>query len=183
MKILKNKFHIFFFLFFASISFGQTLTVADLRKAFDYHKPTEHKQLLSKGFQLIDDSISTNQKRFTYNKPSTKERVELTFSENREGDEFLTITYLLQTESDYKKFISTLHNYHFKYSKRNKRYQLPSSSYSGENIYLMGLKRVDGKQYYTLKYDSYIDKALSGPRPNSQNQIPLPPKSDSVKAK
>ncbi|UQB69978.1 hypothetical protein [Epilithonimonas zeae] len=104
----------------------------------------------------------------------------MTFSE---GNEFLTITYLLQTESDYKKFISTLYDYHFKYSKRNKRYQLPTSSYSGENIYLMGLKRIDGKQFYTLKYDSYVDKALSGPRPNSQNQIPLPPKSDSVKVK
>lgn len=183
MIILKNKFYIFFFLFFTSLFFGQTLKVSDFRKAFDYYKPTEHKQLFSKGFLLTEDSISTNQKRFKYSKPNTKEKVELTFTENGEGDEFLTITYLLPTETDYKKFISTLSNFHFKYSKRNKRYQLPTSSYSGENIYPMGLKQVDGKQYYTLKYDSYVDKALSGPRPSSQNQIPLPPKSDSVKAK
>lgn len=162
-----------------SSSFGQSLKVGDLRKAFNYHQPTEHPQLLSKGFKLLSDTISTNQKKFKYHKPDTKEIIELAFTENGEGDEYLSITYFLPSESHYKKLISTLPAYQFKYSKRNKRYQLPTSSYSGENIYLKGLTRNNGKEYYSLEYVSYIEKALSGPRPELRNDIEAPPINDS----
>ena len=160
-------------------TFGQTLKVSDLRKAFDYHKPTEHKQLLSKGFKLLNDTISTNQKIFNFIKPNTKEIIDLVFTENGEGDEYLSITYHLPSELSYKKLIATLTTYKFKYSKRNKRYQLPTSSYSGENVYPKGLTQNNGKKYYSLEYVSYIDKALSGPRPEFRRDV-TPPIIDST---
>lgn len=135
--------------------------MADFRKV-DYHNPSEHKHLISKGFQLLNDSISSRQKKFKFNNPETKEKIELTFTEDGEGSEFLSIIYLLPTEFIYKNFISTLTMYKFKYSKKNKLYRLLTSSYSGENIYLNGLIKTNGKEYYSLKYDSYKDKALSG---------------------
>ena len=165
---------------FANLSFGQTLKVTDLRKAFNYHKPTEHKQLLSKGFKLLSDTISINKKKFKYNKPDTKEIIELTFTENGEGDEYLSIIYFLPSEFTYKKFIATLATYKFKYSKRNTRYQLPTSSYSGENVYLNGLIQNNGKKYYSLEYVNYVEKALSGPRPEFWNDIKPPPINDSI---
>lgn len=155
---------------FVNSSFGQTLNISDFRKIFNYYKPTEHKQLVSKGFKLLTDTIATNQKKFKYNNPETKEIVELTFTEDGEGSEYLSITYILPSELIYKKFISTIPTYKFRYSKRNSRYQLPTSSYSGENIYLNGLTPTNAKKYYSIQYDSYVDKALSGPRPEFRNE-------------
>ncbi|MBF4488090.1 MULTISPECIES: hypothetical protein [unclassified Flavobacterium] len=148
---------------FVNQSCAQTLKIADFRKIVNYSNPVEHKQLSSKGFKLLNDSISTHHKKFTFNNPETKEIVELTLMTDKEGGEFSTIIYFLPTEFTYKNFISTLPIYKFKHSKRNTRYQLPTSSYSGENIYLNGLIQFDGKKYYALKYDHYIDKALSVP--------------------
>lgn len=80
----------------------------------------------------------------------------------------------------YKKFLSTLTTNKFKYSKRNKRYQLPTSSYSGENVYPKGLILHNGTKYYALEYVSYVDKALSGPRPGSGNEVKPPSINDSI---
>lgn len=180
MKIFKNNFYVIVFMLSVSSSFGQTLSLADLRKAYNYHKPTEHKQLFSKGFKLLSDTISTNQKRFIFNKSATKEIIELTFTEDGEGGEYLNIKYFLPTEFSYKKFLSTLPAYKFKYSKRNKRYQLPTSSYSGENVYPNGLTQTNGQKYYSLDYANHIDKALSGPRPEFRNDIKPPLINDSI---
>ena len=180
MKIFKNSLYILIFILYVSSSFGQTLNLADLRKAYNYHKPKEHKQLFSKGFQLLSDTISTNQKRFIFNKPATKEIIELTFTEDGEGGKYLNIKYFLPIEFSYKKFLSTLTAYKFKYSKRNKRYQLPTSSYSGENVYPNGLTQINGQKYYSLDYASHIDKALSGPRPEFRNEIKPPIIKDSI---
>jgi uncharacterized protein YxeA len=174
MIAIKQNFIILTFILLVNSASGQTLKLADLRKAYNYYKPTEHKQLLSKGFHLLSDTISTNQKRFAFSKTDTKEIIELTFTQDGEGGEYLNIRYFLPTEFSYKKFISTLPTYKFKYSKRNKRYQLPASSYSGENVYLHGLTQADGKKYYYLDYASYVDKALSGPRPEMKNNIKPP---------
>ncbi|AZB01844.1 hypothetical protein EG359_20600 [Chryseobacterium joostei] len=163
-----------------TISFGQTLKVSDLRKAFNYYKPTEHKQLLSKGFKILNDTSSGNQKKINFIKSDTKEIVELIFTEDVEGGEYLSITYYLPSELTYNRFIATLTTYKFKYSKRNKRYQLPTSSYSGENVYPKGLTLNNEKKYYSLEYVSYIDKALSGPRPGLRNDIETPPINDSI---
>lgn len=165
MKIVKHNFYILILILFVNLSFGQTLKVSDFRKAFNYDKLAEHKLLVSKGFKLMRDTISTFQKKFKFNKPDTKEIIELTFTEDGEGGEYLSIIYFLPAEFTYKNFISTLTTYKFKYSKRNTRYQLPTSSYSGENIYLNGLAQINGKKYYSLEYERYLDKALSGPRP------------------
>lgn len=154
-----NNLYILIVILFVNLSFAQTLKITDFRKIVNY----SNKQLSSKGFILINDSISTHEKKFKFNKPDTKEIVELTFTADKEGNEYSTIVYFLPTEFTYKNFISTLTTYKFKYSKRNTRYQLPTSSYSGENIYLKGLIQLDGKKYYTLKYDHYVDKALSVP--------------------
>jgi hypothetical protein len=179
MKILKHNLYILIAILFANSSFGQTLKISDFRKAYNYYKPTEHKQLVSKGFELVKETISTHQKKFKFNKPDTKEIIELTFTEDGEGGEYLSILYFLPAEIAYKNFISTLAAYKFKYSKRNTRYQLPASSYSGENIYLNGLIPINEKKYYSLKYDHYVDKALSGPRPEFKNEkIPI---TDSLK--
>lgn len=159
------------FVLSVSFSYGQTLKVSDLRKAFDYHHPNEHSQLLSKGFRLLSDTVSENQKKFKFNNLETKEIIELTFTEDGEGGEYLSILYFLPSELAYKKFVATLTTYKFKYSKRNTRYQLPTSSYSGENIILHNLTKNGGKKYYSLEYISYIDKALSGPRPGVGNDI------------
>jgi hypothetical protein len=174
MKIIKYKLNILIVILFVNVSFGQTLKVSDFRKAFNYDKPTQHKQLLSKGFKLLSDTIAANQKKFKFNNPNSKEIIELTFTEDGEGGEYLSILYFLTAEFTYKNFISTLTAYKFKYSKRNTRYQLPASSYSGENIYLNGLTSSNGKKYYSLKYESYKDKALSGPRPEfTSDKIPI----------
>lgn len=154
-----------------SFSYGQTLKVSDFRKAFDYDHPNEHSQLFLKGFRLLNDTVSENQKKFEFNNLETKEIIELTFTEDGEGSEYLSILYFLPSELAYKKFIETLITYKFKYSKRNTRYQLPTSSYSGENIYLHHLIQNDGKTYYSLEYARYKDKALSGPRPGVGNAI------------
>lgn len=180
MKKINNSLFFLIFILSVSSSYGQTLKVIDFRKAFDYHHPTEHKQLLSKGFRLLNDTISENQKKFKFNNSETKEIVELTFTEDGEGGEYLSILYFLPSELAYKKFVATLTTYKFKYSKRNSRYQLPTSSYSGENIYLHHLIQKDGKKYYALKYMSYKDKALSGPRPGSDNDIKPPTINDSI---
>ena len=181
MKIIKSKFLLFIFMFSASFSHGQTLKVSDLRKAFDHVHPTEHRQLTSKGFKLISETISEDQKKFNFKNSETKEIVELTFTEDGEGGEYLNIFYFLPTEIAYKKFIAALPTYKFNYSKRNSRYQLPTSSYSGENIYPHHLIQKDGKNYYSLEYASYKDKALSGPRPGSRNEIPPPIKDSMIK--
>ncbi len=167
-------------MFSISSSFGQTLNISDLRKLFNYHKPTEHKQLFSKGFKVLSDTISINQKKIKFIKPDTKEIVELRFTEDGEGSEYLSITYFLLSDLAYKKIISTLAIYKFKYSKRNKRYQLPTSSYSGENVYPKGLTENNGKNYYSLEYVSYTDKALVGPRPEMRNDIELPPMKENI---
>lgn len=171
MKIVKHPLYVLTLLLFANTSFSQTLKVSDFRKAFNYYNPAEHKQLSSKGFKLLSDTISVNNKKFKFYKQNTNEIIELTFKEDGEGGEYLSILYFLPNEFPYKNFISTLKTYKFKYSKRNTRYQLPSSSYSGENIYLNGLTQTNGKMYYSLKYDNYKDKALSGPRP--EFKIPI----------
>ena len=180
MKIFKNKLYVFLLTFSVSLSFGQSLKVPDLRKTFNYQQPTEHPQLLSKGFKLLSDTISTHQKKFKYYKPDTNEIIELTFKENGEGDEYLSIIYFLPSESHYKKLISTLAAYQFKYSKRNNRYQQPTSSYSGENIYLNGFTPNNGKEYYSLEYVNYKEKALSGLRPELRNDTEAPPINDSM---
>jgi hypothetical protein len=169
MRITKHNFSILILILFVNSSFGQTLKLTDFRKAYNYYKPTNHKQFLSKGFHLLSDTISTNQKKFRFNKTDTREIIELTFIEDGEGGEYLNIKYFLTTEIAYKKIISTLTANKFKYSNRNKRYQLPINSYSGENIYLNGLTQINGQKYYFLEYDSYVDKALSGPRPEFRN--------------
>jgi|GEM_PF-2611482 len=172
--MIRRNLYILILIQFINSSFGQALNVSDFRKAFRYDKPTEHKQLLLKGFRLLNDTVSTNQKKFRFSKPDTKETVELTFTEDGEGGEYLSIVYFLPTEFSYKNFVSTLAVYKFKYSKRNKRYQLPTSSYSGENIYINGLIQTNGKKYYSLKYDRYVGKELSGPRPEFRNnRIPI----------
>ncbi|MCP2025856.1 hypothetical protein L1276_000996 [Flavobacterium sp. HSC-32F16] len=171
MKILQHNLCILIVILFVNSSFSQTLKVSDFRKAFNYYKPDEHKLLLSKGFILLCDTISSKQKKFKFHKQNTNEIIELSFTEDGEGGEYLSIVYFLPNEFTYKNFILTLKTYKFKYSKRNSRYQLPSSSYSGENIYLNGLTPTNRKIYYSLKYDSYKDKALSGPRPEFKNQI------------
>jgi len=165
MKIVKDIVLVLIVILFINSSFGQTLKVNDFRKAFNYYNPTEHKQLSSKGFKLLSDTISTNKKKFEFYKQNTNEIIEMTFKEDGEGGEYLSIVYFLPNEFTYKNFISTLKTYKFKYSKRNTRYQLPTSSYSGENIYVNGLAHINNKKYYSIKYDSYKDKALSGLRP------------------
>lgn len=165
MKIVKQIVLILIVILFINSSFGQTLKVTDFRKAFNYYNPTEHKQLSLKGFKLLSDTISTNKKKFEFYKQNTNEIIEIIFKENGEGGEYLSILYFLPNEFTYKNFISTLKTYKFKYSKRNTRYQLPTSSYSGENIYVNGLGHINNKKYYFIKYDSYKDKALSGLRP------------------
>lgn len=179
MKTIKFTFYILLCLLSVSSSFGQTLKLADLRKAYNAQKPTEHKQLISKGFKLLSDTISTNQKKFKY-QSAKKEIIELVFTEDGEGSEYLSITYYLPLELTYKKFLSTLTGYKFKYSKRNQRYQLPTSSYSGENVYPKRLILYNGMKYYALEYVSHIDKALTGPRPGSVNEIKPPPINDSI---
>lgn len=161
----------------ASSSFGQTLKLDDLRKAFNAQKTNEHQQLLSKGFKLLNDTISTNQKKFKY-QSDKKEIIEIVFTEDGEGGEYLSVTYYLPSEPTYKKFLSTLTAYKFKYSKRNQRYQLPTSTYSGENVYPKGLTQHNGTKYYALEYVSYADKAISVPRAGSANEI-KPPQSRS----
>ena len=179
MKTLKITFYILLCLLSVNSSFGQTLKLADLRKAFNPQKPTEHKQLLSKGFKLLSDTISTNQKKFKY-QSDKKEIIELIFTEDGEGGEYLSLTYYLPSELAYKKFLSMLTTYKFKYSKRNQRYQLPTSSYSGENVYPKGLTQHNGTKYYALEYVSYADKAISVPRAGSANEIKPPPVNDSI---
>lgn len=158
-----HNLYILIIILFVNLSFAQTLKIADFRKIVNYSNASEHKQLSSKGFRLLNDSISTYHKKFKFNNPETKEIVELTLITDKEGGKFSSIIYFLPTEFTYKNFISTLPIFKFKYSKRNVRYQLPTSSYSGENIYLNGLIQLDGKKYYALKYDHYVDKALSVP--------------------
>lgn len=179
MQVIKS-FPILILVFLANFCFAQTLKLSDLRKSYNYHKPNEHKQFFSKGFRLVKDSISERHKIFWYQKTDTKEKIELTFSEDGEGGEYLYINYFLPSEIAYKKIISTLPANQFKYSKRNQRYQLPTSSYSGENVYAKGLVKKDGQQLYLIEYHSYIDKALSGPRPEN-GRIPSPPIQDSLK--
>lgn len=171
---MKQNVCILILVLFVNFSFGQTLKITDFRKAYNDQNPTDHKQLLSKGFKLSTDSILTNKRKFIFKNQNSKEIIELTFIEDGEGSEYLNIKYFLTTELTYKKFISTLPTYKFKYSKRNKRYQLPTSSYSGENISLNGLTQTDGQKYYSLEYNRYVDKALSGPRPEVRNNIEPP---------
>lgn len=161
---MKKNVCILILVLFVNFSFGQTLKLTDFRKAYNYHNPTDSRLLLSKGFKLTADSVLTNKRKLIF-KNQNKEIVELIFMEDGEGSEYLNIKYFLTTERDYKNFLSTLTIYKFKYSKKNKRYQLPTSSYSGENVYLNGLTQTDGLNYYSLEYDRYVDKALSGPRP------------------
>lgn len=170
---MKQNVCIFILVLFVNFSFGQTLKVTDFRKAYNYNA-TENKQLLSKGFKLTAGSILTNKRELIFQNQDSNEILELTFIEDGEGSQYLNIKYFLPTESAYKKFISTLPTYKFKYSKRNKRYQLPTSSYSGENIYLNGLIQTNREKYYSLEYHRYVDKALSGPRPEMRNNIEPP---------
>lgn len=158
-----HNLYILIVILFVNLSFAQTLKITDFRKIINYSNPIEHKQLSSKGFRLLSESISIYYKKFKFNDPETKEIIELTLIRDKEGGKFSSIIYFLPAEFTYKNFISTLPIYKFKYSIRNTRYQLPTSSYSGENIYLNGLIQLDGKKYYVLKYDHYIDKALSVP--------------------
>lgn len=97
------------------------------------------------------------------------------FTEDWEGSEYLSITYYLPSELAYNKFLSTLTIYKFKYSKRNQRYQLPTSTYSGENVYPKGLTQHKGTKYHALEYVRFADKAISVPRAGSANEIKPPP--------
>lgn len=176
---MKQNLLILTILLFSNLSFGQTLKIEDFRKSYDYYKPLEHKQLLSKGFSLVTDSISTLRKKFIFNKLDKKEIVELIFSEDGEGGEYLVIRYLLKNKISYTNFIAKLTHNKFKYSKRNKRYQLPTSSYSGENVYIKGLTEIKGDNYFEIEYHNYKDKALGAIRTNMR--IIEPPTLDTIK--
>ncbi|MFB9079994.1 hypothetical protein ACFFLS_08890 [Flavobacterium procerum] len=182
MTTVKQNLCILILMVFVNSSFAQTLKISDFRKTFNYDKSTDYKQFVSKGFILLRDTISTKQKKFKFHKQNTNEIIELTFIEDGEGSEYLSILYILPNELAYKNFIAKIPTYKFKYSKRNTRYQLPTSSYSGENIYLNGLMQINEKKYYAIKYESYKDKALSVPpdffRTNSINDSIIKSKLD-----
>lgn len=176
---MKKYLLILLLILFTNLSFGQTLKIVDFRKSYDYYKPLEHKQLLSKGFFLVTDSISTLRKKFIFNKLNKQEIVELTFSEDGEGGEFLTIRYLLKSKISYTNFITKPTLNKFKYSKINKRYQLPTSSYSGENVSLKGMTEINGEKYFEINYNHYKEKALGPVRTNMR--IIKPPTLDTIK--
>jgi hypothetical protein len=154
------------------------LNLTDFRKSYNYHRPNEHNWILDKGFFLTADTILDLRKKFIFCKLNKEEIIVQEFLEDGEGGEFLKIKYLLKNEKSYKKFIDKLAVNKFKYSKRNKRYQLPTSSYSGENVYLNGVTEYNGEIYYELEYHSYVEKALGLGR---RNYISEPLKIDTIK--
>ena len=179
MNLFKNYSFVLIFMLNFLMSFGQSLTVPDLRKSFNYTKSSEHKYLSSKGFVLLKDYISIKIKKFNYQQPNTNEIVNIMFIEDGEGGQYLKIKYLVPSEILYKKFISKLPAFKFKYSKRNSRFQLPTSSYSGENITANGIKKIGTILYFELLYENYVGKAL-GLRPVTNNNNYFPPEIDTT---
>jgi hypothetical protein len=146
--------------------FGQTLNLIEIAKVYNHFKSTEHKFFVSKGFQLIKNSVSENTKKAEYSLGDKKEMIELVFTQDCEGGEYLRLKYFLKNELEYEKVKSELSTSKFKYSKKNLLYELPSSTYSGEHIYTHGVKMIKEQRYYCIEYYRYAEKTLSTYTPN-----------------
>jgi hypothetical protein len=151
------------FLFFISKTFGQTLKLNDLGEIYDNKPNCEHKYLLKKGFRQDKDTSISGINYFYLSKSKTNERVDVFYYDGVEGDSKFTVYYYLSSKIAYTNFLASVKKSKLKYSKRNQRFQLASSSYSGEWLTVNGLVDYEGKKYYAIQYVDYAGKEIMAP--------------------
>ncbi len=165
---MKNRsaFYIYQLIFFiCSINsvFGQTLTFKDLAEIYDNKPNCEHKYLLKKGFKQDRDTSISGLNNFFLSKLKTNESVEVVYYDGVEGDFRFTVYYYLPNKLAYSKFLASVKKSKLKFSKRNNRFQLASSSYSGEWLSVDGLVDYKGGKYYAITYVDYAGKEIMAP--------------------
>jgi hypothetical protein len=150
-------------IFFISKTFGQTLKLNDLGNIYDNKPNCEHKYLLKKGFRQDRDTSILGLNYFYLSQSKTNERVGVVYYEGNEGDYKFTVYYYLSSKIAYANFLASVKKSKLKYSKRNQRFQLASSSYSGEWLTAKGLIDYEGKKYYAIEYIDYAGKEIIVP--------------------